>query len=281
MDWAVLIGWAADGHYQWFYLSLTIQILSGLLSAGILIWELLDHMNGYVAGAISLIFGIGGFGPWVMVILALYTQQVRDAHASIELTKNIMLMELIFETLPQSMLQGYVAISYSMLDPINNADHFSALLFASLAMSVFHASLTVFDFEILLRKETSGLRLTTVSRYGCLSVAARTAQSAALISAVALMFCAFKTTGAIFMGIAMLVFSCLACEGGLRSKPGRSAAADLCQAVCSAVCFLIVISIWGLIFAAENSHRENNYGNITIENDGAEMAFLTDLKRHY
>ena len=135
MDWAVLIGWAADGHYQWFYLSLTIQILSGLLSAGILIWELLDHMNGYVAGAISLIFGIGGFGPWVMVILALYTQQVRDAHASIELTKNIMLMELIFETLPQSMLQGYVAISYSMLDPINNADHFSALLFASLAMS--------------------------------------------------------------------------------------------------------------------------------------------------
>jgi hypothetical protein len=93
MDWAVMLEWAASGQTKWFGISLAIQIVSGLAAGAMLGWSLIDHVkSGFVIALISLTAGVSGFSTWVMVALALYTEEVRDAHTPIELVRSVLLL---------------------------------------------------------------------------------------------------------------------------------------------------------------------------------------------
>ena len=54
--------------------------------------------------------------------------------------------ELAFEALPQSTLQGYVAISYGKLNP-SDPEHFSPLLAGSISISLLGAGATFFGSD--------------------------------------------------------------------------------------------------------------------------------------
>ena len=93
MDWAVMLEWVASGQTKWFGISLAIQIVSGLAAGAMLGWSLIDHVkSGFVIVLISLTAGVSGFSTLVMVALALYTEEVRDAHTPIELVRSVLLL---------------------------------------------------------------------------------------------------------------------------------------------------------------------------------------------
>lgn len=199
-DWAVLSMWVSNGFVSWFAWSLVIRTLSGLCSAATLGYSLVDHFkHTWIVVVVSLTAGFFGLTEWVMVALALYTHSMSDdLHCSIEVQKSVLIVDVCLETLPQSVLQSYVALSYGMINP-SDPEKFSFTLLVSLFVSMVHAGTSFFHFEVLVRKQTSGIRLTTFSFYGGLVVFARVLQATAVAFGCGLMFCAFKGQGAIFM----------------------------------------------------------------------------------
>eukprot|EP01045_Picozoa_sp_COSAG04_P017266 COSAG04_NODE_1515_length_6480_cov_5.513086_3_plen_149_part_00 len=102
-DWAVVYQWYVDGDMAWFKIGLAINLFNGATSSLTLGQTLMDRgMNKLAAAALGLVAGIPGLGPAGWAAFALYKKDVTQGP---KILKFLTAYELIFETLPQAMLQ--------------------------------------------------------------------------------------------------------------------------------------------------------------------------------
>ena len=141
-DWAVTLSWYLSDDTGWFAFGLTIMLVGGLLSGALLGWMLsagrcmclcfdiaggpdarraktaahdLGGKHGTTRGgnchpaagcSLGLLLGGAGLGPMVMSVLALVTQgTAAEKMAAVEFVQVFKVIELVFEALPQSILQ--------------------------------------------------------------------------------------------------------------------------------------------------------------------------------
>eukprot|EP01043_Picozoa_sp_COSAG02_P087235 COSAG02_NODE_24546_length_684_cov_566.044444_1_plen_227_part_11 len=113
-------------------------------------------------------------------------------------------LELVFEALPQSILQAYVAIAYGRLDP-SDPEHFSRLLCFSICVSLLGAGATCFSFEGAARNRTRVV-VGAGSRYGIATILLRACQTAMLVFWIALMACAEKGYAVVAVVASVIVY---------------------------------------------------------------------------
>eukprot|EP01045_Picozoa_sp_COSAG04_P003269 COSAG04_NODE_131_length_24280_cov_40.563418_14_plen_360_part_00 len=104
LDWALVIKWYLGGDVHWFQIGLTINLLSGSLSAVLLRKLLVQDLNWhwFEATFVGFIIGALGLAPAACAAVMLYKQNAKDATRALRTFKAL---ELVFEALPQSILQ--------------------------------------------------------------------------------------------------------------------------------------------------------------------------------
>eukprot|EP01045_Picozoa_sp_COSAG04_P032017 COSAG04_NODE_6135_length_1402_cov_1.195702_1_plen_252_part_10 len=108
LDWSVIIKWYLDGDVHWAEAGLGINLVSGAIS-GLLLGLVLTEdanarkgMSKRKAYPLGVLIGLPGLAPVAMAALALYD---RNAKGGPSVLKWFKAFELIFESLPQSVLQ--------------------------------------------------------------------------------------------------------------------------------------------------------------------------------
>ena len=104
-DWSVVIKWYMDGDTGWFSVGLTINLVSGALSGLVVAysqWDDGDGMKWWKALPLGLLIGVPGLAPVACAALALIKEDVENGPTYLKLFK---VLELVFECLPQSILQ--------------------------------------------------------------------------------------------------------------------------------------------------------------------------------
>ena len=145
-------------------------------------------MHMYAAVPVGMALGILGLGPAAMGGLTLWS---RDPNA-INFLKVFKVLELVFEALPQLVLQTYVGVAFGLLDP--SSAGFDVLLACSVGVALLGSGVSCLSFEALGRYafESGEEMVTVASIYGVFTVLTRSAQTASLVLSVALLGCAFK-----------------------------------------------------------------------------------------
>ena len=137
---------------------------------------------------------------------------------SLSVPKVFKVLELVFEALPQLVLQTYVGIKFGSLDP-SSAD-FDVLLACSVGVALLGSGASCLSFEALGRYAfDSGEEMVTVaSSYGVFTVLARSAQTASLVLSVALLGCAFKAGAAVAALLTIMLYVGLGFEAMTRDE---------------------------------------------------------------
>eukprot|EP01046_Picozoa_sp_COSAG06_P057893 COSAG06_NODE_11441_length_1509_cov_3.200709_1_plen_391_part_10 len=164
-DVLVTIEFYEGGDMGWFEASLTILLVSGTFATGLLAFLVGDddvlcckrvkrRTCGWLfVGLLAAPFGMSGLAPVVVAALTLY--QGKEAGRDLKdglIMKWFKALEVIFEALPQSILQAYVAVAYGRLNP-SDPEHFSRLLCFSISISLLGAGTSGFNFEASLRNQ--------------------------------------------------------------------------------------------------------------------------------
>ena len=106
MDWALVIKWFLQGDTHWAESGLAINLLSGSLFGVLLalpaIRRDITRWQKALAAPAALLLGLSGFGPVAAAITILYD---KDNKSGPKTLKKIAGVELLFEALPQSILQ--------------------------------------------------------------------------------------------------------------------------------------------------------------------------------
>eukprot|EP01045_Picozoa_sp_COSAG04_P014294 COSAG04_NODE_1061_length_8505_cov_15.541042_2_plen_1164_part_00 len=173
---------------------------------------------------LALVLGVPGLAPaaWTVMLL-------RDDHADTERGESLIafaggtkvlklfkIVELIVESVPQSVLQTYVGVAYGKFDP--SSPKFSYLLPVSVSVSLLGAGFTVFGLEVEMRNANAKTQVVSLgSRYGIVGLLLRTAQVTALIFWISLLACAEKgwAAGAVVLGV--LAFGGMCFEAAYRT----------------------------------------------------------------
>jgi hypothetical protein len=205
--------------------SLTILLVSGTF-ATLLLWLLIvegtyrqrgliasrdcgskikDRKCGLLfAGLLAAPFGMSGLAPVVTATLMLYQGRLfcQPLLTNGAIMKLFKALEVVFEALPQSILQAYVVVAYGRLNP-SDSEHFSRLLCFSISISLLGAGTSGFNFEGAFRNQGRQV-VRTGSRYGIATILLRTCQTGMLVFWIALMACAEKGY-AIYAVVASLI----------------------------------------------------------------------------
>eukprot|EP01045_Picozoa_sp_COSAG04_P019940 COSAG04_NODE_1986_length_5067_cov_2.041667_6_plen_354_part_00 len=105
MDWALVMKWFLQGDIHWAETGLVINLLSGSLFGLPLAWAALGTDIKWwqkTLAAPAALFGLLGLGPVAAAIMVLYG---KDSTSGPETLRMIAGVELLFEALPQSILQ--------------------------------------------------------------------------------------------------------------------------------------------------------------------------------
>ncbi len=251
-DWAVTFSFYINGDMNWFKTSLTIQLLSGSLSgtllagvdlhaklgktsrltplSGISFMSLIAH-SGMAGGTgmaqfrsypLGLVLGLLGLSHLVHVGVCL-SGHMSSAHI-LEKMKLYKAIDLVFEALPQSLLQAWVGVVMGQLD--SSSPSFSALITTSLCVSILGAGVTCFTLEAIGRNGNAMSRNEIVirSRYGVTVVLLRSAQHCVLVLSMALLGCAFGAWAMVAVVLGVTVFFCMGYEAVDREQNYRHAA---------------------------------------------------------
>ena len=129
-DWSVVIKWILDGDVYWATIGLKINVISGVVAGLVLGWMLAQYpVKGprtsrsrlgwakWKAYKVALLIGIMGLAPAAMTVLTLRTRDVYHGPKKLMFFKAA---ELIFQALPQSILQCVHEMISSVL--IHSAD---------------------------------------------------------------------------------------------------------------------------------------------------------------
>jgi hypothetical protein len=277
-DWAVTISFYYSDDVAWFKAGLSIQVISGFVSGmflGMVYSSDLQVPKRY-AYPFSLLVGLPGLAPAAWAMTSLYLQ---DANVGAVGLKYFKIVELIFEALPQSVLQSYVAVAYGRLNP--SGDDFDPLLAGSIFISLVGAGATMFGMEVVFREE---LQLRVTTKYGLVRVLAGASATAALVFWVALLTCGMKGLAAIAMVVVVCGYYGLANETSTRSSDSNrifeeAAVCDCCGergpalgagqwAVCCLGCTLVMTGTMAIMFFSVE-HMDNNYANSSMPIGGA------------
>jgi hypothetical protein len=288
-DWAVLISWYYSGDYGWFKASLIIQLISGTLNGLMLALPMQDyyHKPWYVCVPIGLLLGMPGLAPVAYTAMVLSKEDFDDSSDDVQLVKLFKGLELVFEAMPQSVLQVYVGVAYGKLDPSSDLDY---LLAVSVFISLLGAGATAAGFESLDRES-----MTVTSRAGFFLALLRSSQTAALVFWIALMGCAAKGLAAIALAVGVMVyfwmgiegvsrenaldeagcrncFDCLRCRGGSKVEKCGHSTVGLCGLhkgesvrggfLWGCIYFIFIFGVALVFFTAD--HVDNNYLNDTM-----------------
>ena len=234
-DWAVTLSWYDSGDYGWFTSGLIIQLLSGTISGAMLTWMLREGehdiggksitrttrgggMNTGAAMPVGMVLGMLGLGPAAMGALVLWS---RDPNA-LNFLKVFKVLELVFEALPQLVLQTYVGTAFGLLDP--SSDEFDVLLACSVGVALLGSGVSCLSFEAIGRYafESGEEMVTVASSYGVFTVLMRSAQTASLVLSVALLGCAFKGGAAVAAVLAVMLYVGLGFEAMTRDEDRES-----------------------------------------------------------
>lgn len=210
-DWAVISAWYSAGHAGWARTGLCINVIGGGLAGD----ELFGHLRhasesghclrrrglaGLVLRAAVVLVGMTGLAPSLLIVylICVGIPPWLDPDEVLLRTK---IVELMLETIPQSMLQTYVGVSYGLFDPASS--DFSLILPVSVGISLLGSGSTFFGVEMAMRKSGTSLAhrvegeapredISVGSLYGAASVLLRSCQTAAVIFGTALVGCANK-----------------------------------------------------------------------------------------
>eukprot|EP01045_Picozoa_sp_COSAG04_P004117 COSAG04_NODE_175_length_21521_cov_167.404071_9_plen_1287_part_00 len=252
LDWGVTIAFYLSGDVHWFEAALAINLLSGLLSGGLLGWLLrypeksptAKRFPGDLPGAKQkfkaerqlrvakarwqntlppvLVLGLPGLAPtaWTSMLLRADGDALRtitDFAGGAKVLKLFKVAELIVEMMPQSILQTYVGVAYGKFDP--SSPTFSFLLPVSVTVSLLGAGSTVFGLEAEVRNAAAKKEMVSLgSRYGVVGLLLRTAQVTALIFWISLLGCAEKGWAAVAVVLGVLVFGGMCAEAVYRGR---------------------------------------------------------------
>eukprot|EP01045_Picozoa_sp_COSAG04_P009904 COSAG04_NODE_591_length_12289_cov_10.947252_3_plen_1124_part_00 len=257
-DWLVTIKFYMDGDMNWFHASLTILLVSGVIATiglvmtfGIVGTDCCTSLGDkdcglpsccggfFSCGNLALLllaapFAMPGLAPVATAALTLYMGKDGSSNLLDGLTvKAFKAAELLFEALPQSTLQGYVAISYGKLNP-SDPEKFSKLLAFSICISVLGAGATFFSFEAMFRNQFGDRDVVrTASRYGLVTILLRASQTGTLVFWVSLMACAEKGLALYAVVASLIVYFCLMFEAIARKDT-----IDIGGNCCDDCCFI-------------------------------------------
>ncbi len=170
LDWSVTITWYLNGDVHWAEAGLSINLLSGALSGLLLGAALTKHPKTNMPAAraypLGVLLGLPGLAPVAWAAVTLYEEDTDEGPLGLKFFKAA---ELVFESLPQSVLQcvapppppapphaphaltaaarsrrTYVGVAYGKFDP--SGPRFSWLLPVSVCDSLLGAGSTVFSF---------------------------------------------------------------------------------------------------------------------------------------
>ena len=262
-DWAVAYSFYSSGDMGWFWAAFSIQIVSGLLT-GLLLCGLASGSKQRWLLLLAMPIGLAGLTPSALAVTTLVTKTI----ATQKQLKTFKTLELIIEALPQSVLQGYVAISYGRLDPVLAFSIFTSLL---------GAGNTMYSFEVMNR--TSHPHLVATSKYGIVRVLALASTTAMGVFWVSLLACAYKGVAGLAVVGGVCTYLFLPMEVKIRDMPrsqtGETSGlvSSLVANVCCGrfmVCMIFAIfamsafMMGGAFFGFADYHFDNNYGNVLL-----------------
>jgi hypothetical protein len=106
MDWALVIKWFLQGDTHWAETGLAINLLSGSLFGVPLALAAfgsdITRWQKALAAPAALLLGLSGFGPVAAAITILYDKDNKKGPKTLKMIAGV---ELLFEALPQSILQ--------------------------------------------------------------------------------------------------------------------------------------------------------------------------------
>ena len=123
-DWGMILQWHQQGHENWRDAGLGIMPFSAGAAWQLLTLMLVDSMGFGKALGVSFPLAISGLAPVALTAWVLRKPTHEDSH--LELILAMKGAEMMFEAVPQSMLQTYVGVAYGKFDPQN--EEFSLLL---------------------------------------------------------------------------------------------------------------------------------------------------------
>jgi hypothetical protein len=207
LDWAVTADLFFSDHPAYLK-SFAVQLVSGYFMGMIFIFTVLDE-GGCLQIFLGVLAGMAGAVPLAILLSAFFTDtgNVRESRAAMV---PYMMVQLLLEALPQSVLQSYLGITEGMLDSTDES--YKPLIAVSFAVSVLGAGVSTFSIDTRLRPETEFVAL-----YAVVAIAAYTTTTAALVMWAALMTCAFEAAlfWLVLLGILCCCFGCVAmrCNG--------------------------------------------------------------------
>eukprot|EP01043_Picozoa_sp_COSAG02_P008697 COSAG02_NODE_283_length_25709_cov_24.523311_16_plen_1395_part_00 len=298
-DWLVIYSWHLSGDHDWMRAGLTIQLTGGVICGIAFGWTLSERVNCHrvcvhpcSALLLAIILGPLGLVPVGMAVVLLVS---RDKDLLIVL-KVFTVLELMLETIPQSMMQVYVGVAYGQLDP--HSQNFSYVLAGSVVWAFIVAGNTLFGVELLERSRTghSSFEVKLLSKYGLATVLLRASQTAALIFSVALLACAAKARAIGAVVVSIVVYIGLGVEAMTRSHRTDISNTESClQCCCECFTYLggfapqksvLGLLVWGFIHACwvgtmaclfySIDHVDNNYANSSLPETG-----YRDSPQHY
>eukprot|EP01045_Picozoa_sp_COSAG04_P004566 COSAG04_NODE_201_length_20457_cov_316.186462_4_plen_430_part_00 len=137
LDWALVRKWFLSGDVNWFHIGLSINLVSGLISAAILAKNFQSkakpepqpepesepehrrfrELYNVAMALICCLLGVAGLAPMAFGFFILYSED--ESGNGTQLLKYLKIAELIFEALPQSILQ-YVPLLRPISKKISN-----------------------------------------------------------------------------------------------------------------------------------------------------------------
>jgi hypothetical protein len=307
-DWAVTLSWY-PGDMGWFTAGLTIQLFGGIISGAMLAWMLREgendiggasitrttrggNMHACLAVPLGLTLGLVGLAPAAMGLLALWSA---DPHA-LNFLKIFKVLELVFEALPQLVLQTYVGVAFGLLDP--SGDEFDVLLACSVGVALLGSGASCLSFEALGRYniQSEEALVTVGSIYGVSTMLMRAAQTASLVLSVAMLGCAFKEAAALGAVLTVALYVGMGLEAMTRDQDRElqkcCAGIEACGGSCASLCGISGYMsrrgavVWGALHALlvggmvaaffEFEHVDNNYNDAALPATGN-----TSAPQHY
>lgn len=207
---------------------------------------------------VGLMLGLLGLSPVVHVVVCL------SGHMSsafiLEKLKLYKAIELVFEALPQSLLQAWVGVTMGHLDP--SSPRFSALVTTSLCISTLGAGVTCFTLEAIGRNGNTMRRdeIVVRSRYGVMVVLLRSAQHGVLVLSTALLGCAVGSWAVTAVILGVTLFFCSGYEAVDRERTYRHAAFLYLLFV------VVVVAIAAAFVFAD--HVDNNFADKHLDPGG-------------
>lgn len=201
--------------------------------------------------ALGLMLGVLGLSHVVHVAVCL-SGHMSSAHI-LEKLKLYKAIELVFEALPQSLLQAWVMTTSPMP---------GALVTTSLCISILGAGVTCFTLEAIGRNGNTMSRdeIHLRSRYGVTVVLLRSAQHCVLVLSTALLGCAVGSWAVIAVILGVTLFFCSGYEAVDRDSTYRHAA------FLYLVFVVLVVAIAAAFVFAD--HVANNFADKLLDPGG-------------